>query len=95
MFDRRNLSMGTATSALATADVDGDGRPDLIVALPYPRAVAVLLNDGTGNFVDVRLLPVGMEPMAVETGDVNGDGKVDIVVMGPAGVVVLWNGARP
>jgi enediyne biosynthesis protein E4 len=67
---------------VSTGDVDGDGRPDLLVAGDN----ALFLNSGGGNF------RAGPSPFAwetygdedivtgVDTGDVNGDGQPDVVL---------------
>jgi len=67
-----------AAAGLEIADLNGDGRPDLVTA--GDGFVAVLLNRGDGTFV-LQLDPhAGLSwPAAVATGDVNGDGLPDLV----------------
>jgi len=44
-LDRWDLATaGSSSSAVANADVNGDGRPDLIVTHSYDNNVSVLLN---------------------------------------------------
>jgi hypothetical protein len=98
---------GGAPSSVAIADVNGDGKPDLILANPRtcyfcgnPGGVGVLLGNGGGTFNSVQTYSVGgYEPESVAVADVNGDGKLDILVTGgcvfcDAGVlgVLLGNG---
>jgi hypothetical protein len=45
-----DLSIGTYSSALAAADLDGDGRPDLVVVNDDDDTVTVLRNVGGGSF---------------------------------------------
>jgi VCBS repeat protein/FG-GAP repeat protein len=62
---------------LSAADVDGDGRPDLVTPQNVWFAPAA------SGFADSRWLPVPngtYAPYAVTTGDFNGDGRVDIAV---------------
>lgn len=64
-----------------TADLDGDGKPDVIVG-QSGGAVSILHNASTlANIVfDTRTdLPVATEPRYVAISDLNGDGKPDIV----------------
>ena len=67
---------------LASADVNADGRPDLITASTDSRkALAVLVNEGAGHF---RLAQVYRQPGGAETvapTDVNGDGVTDLVAV--------------
>jgi hypothetical protein len=85
----------TATS-VAIADVNGDGKPDLLVANSdciYPHVtpcgqstIGVLLGKGDGTFQPVVLYGSGDGGDSVAAADVNGDGKPDLVV---ANVCVL------
>ncbi|MDC3379374.1 VCBS repeat-containing protein, partial [Planctomycetota bacterium] len=80
--------VGSDPSAVAAADLDGDGKPELVVA--DRTGVTVL----PGNGDPARSYVAGLLPSAVALGDLNGDGWVD-VVMGDAAataVVMLNNG---
>ena len=46
-------------SSLLAADVNGDGRPDLVTANDYSDDVSVLLGNGDGTFQAERRFPVG------------------------------------
>ncbi|HTA95614.1 MAG TPA: VCBS repeat-containing protein, partial [Verrucomicrobiae bacterium] len=79
--DTVNFSINSPES-VAVADVNGDGKMDLICAnsgAQNPGTLTVLTNDGTGNFVFASTVNVGNEPAVVLAVDVNGDGKVDLV----------------
>src|SRR5687768_17051546 len=61
-----------------TADVDGDGRDDLLV--PYEKHLAVLLSRGDGTFAPSPASPVAL-PMRVNesvAADFNADGHADL-----------------
>jgi hypothetical protein len=73
------------------ADVNGDGKPDLILTYTVaeasstdPSGIAIYLNNGTSqpfaNVTPIRLL-VGQSVEAVALADLNGDGEVDLVAV--------------
>jgi uncharacterized protein (TIGR03437 family) len=69
--------------AVAAADVNGDGRPDLIVATQdssFAYHLAILLNNGGGGFGPAALIDTEFGPNSLAVRDFNGDGKADIVV---------------
>jgi hypothetical protein len=68
--------------SVAVADVNGDGKPDLLVTNNSAGGnVGVLLGNGDGTFQPaVTYSSGGILPDSVTVGDVNGDGKLDLVV---------------
>jgi hypothetical protein len=81
-------SGGYSPFAVTTTDVNGDGRPDIIVVNRYASltgpdhsygTVGVLINNGDGTFT-THAYNVGGFPFAVATADLNGDGMPDIIV---------------
>ena len=74
-----SLSVNNAPNMVAVADVNGDGKLDLICVQYYGPSVSVLTNNGSNGFVLSGAYPVGNLPYAVVAADVNGDGKVDII----------------
>jgi hypothetical protein len=96
-------SGGFFADSVAVADVNGDGKPDLVVAntggVPSclgGGGVGVLLGNGDGTFqTAVTYCSGGNNPVSVAVADVNGDGKPDLVVAGINGIgvsVLLGNG---
>lgn len=79
---------GVSTFSLVAADLNGDGKADLVVANQCDIStncnggtVGILLGNGDGTF----LTPItygsgGSDPLYLTAGDVNGDGKVDVLV---------------
>jgi hypothetical protein len=65
---------------VAIGDLNGDGKPDLVLASRGANAVSVLLGDGSGNFGVQRHHVTGLNPFSVAMGDLNRDGKLDLVV---------------
>ena len=76
---------------MAAADVDGDNKPDIIVANHDSNNTGVLLNTGNGTFATQVTYATGNNPYSVAAADVNGDNKPDIIVVnyGSATVSVL------
>lgn len=73
-------AIGGAPVALATADVNGDGKLDLVVVNYKTNNVSILLGNGDGTFKTHVEYATGNGPMGVAIGDLNGDGKLDLVV---------------
>ena len=79
-------SGGQYAEFVAISDVNGDGRPDLLVANGCVAsncgqgAVAVMLGNGDGTFrAPVQYSSGGVYPMSLSVVDLNGDGKFDVV----------------
>jgi hypothetical protein len=78
---------------IAVADVNGDGKPDLLVTGYDSNALTVLLGDGRNGFTR-RASWFGpfIQPQGVAVADFNRDGRADVVVAGDgtAGLVVQY-----
>jgi hypothetical protein len=78
-------SGGVGANSVVVADLNGDGKPDLVVANAYSGigcdgGVSVLFGNGDGTFQAARTYPTGFTAtIAVVVADVNGDGKPDII----------------
>ena len=104
-WTRRVLSTQTPGAVnLVVADVNGDGRPDLIVAMRDQSGsaaaglqvgIAWLENTGlaTGEWIyhPIDTTPATfVDPRMLQAGDINQDGKIDVVVSDSGTGVVAW-----
>jgi hypothetical protein len=72
--------LGARVSEIATGDLNGDGKPDIVAVLPDQNVVAVLINNGDGTFTRGADVIVGNGAGSVLLGDFSGDGKPDLAV---------------
>ena len=69
----------TAPSAVAVADLNHDGLPDLVTTNANSNDVSVLLGHGDGTFAAPQRVTVGIFPQSVAVADLNHDGLPDLV----------------
>uniref|UniRef100_Q3AQB0 VCBS n=1 Tax=Chlorobium chlorochromatii (strain CaD3) TaxID=340177 RepID=Q3AQB0_CHLCH len=74
-----DYAVGSGPVGTTSADVNGDGELDLIVANFQSDTVSVLKNNGDGIFATKVDYPTGSCPQSVTSSDVNGDGKLDLI----------------
>jgi hypothetical protein len=75
---------GEETRNIAVADVNGDGKPDLLTA-NAEGSVGVLLGNGDGTFQTVVTYAAANLPWSIAVADVNGDGKQDAITASLSG----------
>jgi hypothetical protein len=74
-----SLTNGTFIRSVTTADVNNDGKPDLICARANPSFLYIWTNSGNGLFASNASYTVGAHPFQVIAADVNNDGKPDLI----------------
>lgn len=74
---------------LDSADVDGDGRPDLVCVVRGSRAVTVLPGRAQGSFGKPYTLEVAEPPRAVKARPINSKGEHALFVLGDGALAIL------
>ena len=88
-FNQASFPTGSAPYGVAIADMNGDGRPDLVIANSAGPSVSILLEQADGTFGPKTDFLLQDPPTVLVTGDFNGDGKIDVAVTGRSGVTTL------
>jgi hypothetical protein len=88
-FNQASFPTGQFPHGVAIADMNGDGRADLVVASSNGPSVSILLGQPDGTFGSKTDFLLQESPIVLVTGDFNGDGKIDVAVTGNSGVTVV------
>ena len=87
-------SNGLAPDAIAAVDLNGDGRPDLVIANQceadgcnsHAADMVVMLGNGDGTFQSPSTFDSGgYIPSSISIADMDGDGKLDLVITNTCG----------
>ena len=81
---KQDYVTGAVTYAIASGDIDGDGKPDIVSTAVVDATVSVFRNTSTsGNISFAPKIDIGTgnAPFGVVIGDIDGDGKSDIVTL--------------
>ena len=84
LFPAEQYLVGYDPQAVAVADLNDDGNPDLVTANGGARDVSLLLGRGDGTFEPPSSIYVGESseiiPSSIGIADFNGDGALDLVI---------------
>jgi hypothetical protein len=72
--------VGNGPRNVAVADLNGDGKADLVAVNSSDNTISVVLSNGDGTFRPAVTYAVGPQPNDVVIADFNGDGKPDLAV---------------
>ncbi len=93
-ISNRNINSNYTGSLLV--DINGDGRPDLVLGGQTNSPNEVLINDGTGHFardsrfvLPPKLFDIKSPTVNIESADFNGDGKPDLLLATSGGSSVI------
>jgi FG-GAP-like repeat/Secretion system C-terminal sorting domain/IPT/TIG domain len=92
-FGPTAFSTGSGPRKVAVADIDGDGKLDIISSNQDANSVSILRNTSTATTISFETkvdITVATAPEDITAGDLDGDGKPEIAVAGSgAGVVSI------
>jgi gliding motility-associated-like protein len=82
-----NISLDIIQGAreVAIADLNGDGKPEIVVANSATNDLYIFKNESTGGTLNINTTPIkvavtgAVETLALELQDMDGDGKTDII----------------
>jgi hypothetical protein len=79
---RTDVAAGSYVASVAIADMNADGRKDLVVAHRTSGTIAVMLGNGDGTFGAATPSVAGGAPSALAIADIDQDGRLDVVTNG-------------
>lgn len=87
--EREFRPSGAQPRSVVATDVDGDGKPDVVVANENAGSVTVFRIGADGSLDEGETVPVGGRPVSVAVGDLVGTGVAAIAVATSTGLAVM------
>lgn len=82
-----------AISDIAIADVNGDGKTDILAGDKFVNTLTFIGGNGDGTFATPVSTAVQISPTLLATGDFTGDGKMDVAFFSySANAIATWAG---
>jgi hypothetical protein len=80
-YNAASLATGHNPQAILSADLNGDGRLDLVAANFNDNTISVLIGNPDGSYQPKVDYAVGNNPIAITVDDFDGNGKMDLAVV--------------
>jgi len=78
---KADADLGASPRRLAVADIDGDGRADVVAPNVDDGTISVALGTGDGQLGAATTVVSGFSPFAVDVTDLNKDGRPDLLAV--------------
>jgi hypothetical protein len=79
-----DYAVGQSPFSIAIGDLDGDGKPDIVVGNSLSNSLSIFKNSSTPGNISFAArvdIPTALFPQNIALGDIDGDGKPDLVVV--------------
>jgi gliding motility-associated-like protein len=99
-FTRIDLTNPSATTVATIADLDGDGKPEIITTSETGNRFSIFKNVHTSGALTAASFAAPFNttvtaPRGITTGDINLDGKPEIILTRAAGLLVVYENLVP
>ena len=82
-YKKKDLPGADYADAVVIADVNRDGKPDLVYGSGIVGDIDILLGDGHGGFAAPTYAATEDTPLSLDVHDFTGDGKPDLIALEP------------
>lgn len=95
-FVKQDYAIGVASGVIAIADLNGDGKPEILVVGEVAGRISIFKNNSTPGVIDPTSFEVPFAyaipgPRGITAGDLNGDGKPEIIVTRAGNLSIIEN----